>query len=101
MLNGRQTTEIKQQNYLLIHNINLRRKNKQVSKQGVPEVVYVGDFLHTEPAELGRTDRARHVVTRTIVHLDDEGTTARTRLHVGFTTSHTADKCTLLFLPAM
>ena len=51
--------------------------------------MYVGDFLHTKPAELRCAHRARHVVARAVVHLDNEGATTRTRFHIGFTTSHT------------
>jgi len=47
-----------------------------------PEVVYVWDFLHAKPAELGSTDSARHVVARTVVHLHYQSTATRTRLYV-------------------
>ena len=42
----------------------------------------VGDLLHAEPAELTAAHGARHVVAAPIVHLDDVGATARTRLDV-------------------
>lgn len=45
----------------------------------VPEVVHVGDLLHTQPAELTGTHSAVHTVTAAIIRLHDVGTTARAR----------------------
>ena len=59
------------------------------SGRALPEVVYVGNLLHTKPAELRRTHSARHVVARAVVHLDNEGTAARARLYVAFKTKTT------------
>lgn len=50
-----------------------------LSVNGVPEVVHVGDLLHTQPAELTGTHSAVHTVTAAIVGLHDVGTTARAR----------------------
>ena len=46
----------------------------------IPEVVHVGDLLHTQPAELTGTHSAVHAVTAAIIGLHDVGTTARTSL---------------------
>lgn len=37
----------------------------------------VGDFLHAEPTELTATDGAGHVITASIVHLEDVRRAAR------------------------
>ena len=42
----------------------------------------VGDLLHAEPAELAATHGAGHVITAAVVHLNDVGAAARTRLDV-------------------
>ena len=49
------------------------------SVKGVPEVVHVGDLLHTQPAELTGTHSAVHTVTAAVVCLHDVGTAARAR----------------------
>lgn len=45
----------------------------------VPEVVHVGDLLHTQPAELAGTHSAVHAVTAAVVGLHDVGAAARAR----------------------
>ncbi len=45
----------------------------------VPEVVHIGDLLHTQPTELTGTHSAVHTVTAAIIGLHDVGTTARAR----------------------
>lgn len=45
----------------------------------VPEVVHIGDLLHTQPAELTGTHSAVHAVTAAVIGLHDVGTTARAR----------------------
>ena len=40
----------------------------------------VRHLLHAQPAELRAADDARHVIARAVVHLDDEGAAAWTRL---------------------
>lgn len=42
----------------------------------------VRDFLHTQPAELTATHGAGHVITASVIHLDDVGATSRTGLDV-------------------
>lgn len=46
---------------------------------GVPEVVHIGDLLHTQPAELTGTHSAVHAVTAAVIGLHDVGTAARAR----------------------
>jgi len=55
-------------------------------KLSSPEVVNVGDLLHTKPAELGSTDSTSHMITRAIVHLDYQSSTSRTCLYVTYAT---------------
>lgn len=47
---------------------------------GVPEVVHVGDLLHTQPAELTGAHGAVHAVAAAVVGLHDVGAAAGTRL---------------------
>lgn len=42
----------------------------------------VRNLLHAEPAELTAADSTGHVITAPIIHLNDVGSTARTRLDV-------------------
>ena len=42
----------------------------------------IGYFLHAQPAKVRSTDGTGHVVARAIVHLGDEGFTARTGLNL-------------------
>lgn len=51
----------------------------ELSANNTPEVVHVGDLLHTQPAELTGTHSAVHTVTAAIIGLHDVGTTARAR----------------------
>lgn len=37
----------------------------------LPEVMEIRDLLHTEPAELSPTDSTGHVITGTIIHLNN------------------------------
>jgi len=48
----------------------------------IPKVMQVRDFFHTQPTELSAAHSASHVITRAVVHLDDECTAARTRLYL-------------------
>lgn len=48
----------------------------------IPEVVQVRDFLHTQPAELAATHSAGHVITASVIHLDDVGAASGTGLDV-------------------
>lgn len=48
----------------------------------IPEVVQIRDFLHTQPAELTATHSAGHVITASIIHLDDVGAAPGTGLDV-------------------
>lgn len=50
--------------------------------EAIPEVVQVRDFLHAQPAELATTHSAGHVITASIVHLDDVGAAAWTWLDI-------------------
>lgn len=45
----------------------------------LPEVVHIGDLLHTQPAELTGTHSAVHAVTAAVIGLHDVGTAARAR----------------------
>lgn len=45
-----------------------------------PEVVHIGDLLHTQPAELAGAHSAVHAVAAAVVGLHDIGATARTPL---------------------
>lgn len=42
----------------------------------------VRDLLHAEPAKLTAADSTGHVITAPVIHLDDVGSTAGTRLDV-------------------
>lgn len=56
------------------------RGRKKGGMLGIPEVVHVGDLLHTQPAELTGADGAVHAVAAAVVGLHDVCAAARTRL---------------------
>lgn len=47
-----------------------------------PQIVQVRDLLHAEPAKLAAADSTGHVITASIIHLDDVGSTTRAWLDV-------------------
>lgn len=53
--------------------------NREPACRWVPEVVHVGDLLHTQPAELTGTHSAVHTIAAAVIGLHDVGTAARAR----------------------